>query len=215
MEGAFYTKEFKLMNEENRVGLFPYDDSLPVNTHWDIGVKDRTVILFSQVGKDGYLNIIDMIHDNNKGLQSYIKMIKDKDYMWGTHYAPHDMFRVQFAGEIEGETRAETAGRLGLHLDRTPDTRVELGIEAVRRVFSKIRINKGPCDRLLEAIPSYRRIYNETTQRYNDKPYHDWTSDYTDALRYLSIVFDQGLLISGGSPEGWGSPIQYNNLGIR
>ena len=40
--------------------------------------------------------------------------------------------------------------------------------------------------RAMDAIRQYRREYDDRLQRFKDRPLHDWTSHYADALRYLA-----------------------------
>jgi phage terminase large subunit len=40
--------------------------------------------------------------------------------------------------------------------------------------------------RAMDAIRQYRREYDDKLQRFRDKPLHDWTSHFADALRYLA-----------------------------
>jgi hypothetical protein len=40
--------------------------------------------------------------------------------------------------------------------------------------------------RAMDAVRQYRREYDDRLQRFKDRPLHDWTSHYADALRYLA-----------------------------
>jgi hypothetical protein len=40
--------------------------------------------------------------------------------------------------------------------------------------------------RAIDATRQYRREYDDKLQRFKDRPLHDWTSHYADALRYLA-----------------------------
>ncbi|NDE02057.1 MAG: hypothetical protein EBZ91_10000, partial [Gammaproteobacteria bacterium] len=78
--------------------------------------------------------------------------------------------------------------------------RVDDGIQAVRQMLPVIEWNIDPdlfpgetkaegaarMSRAIDAIRQYRREYDDKLQRFKDRPLHDWTSHYADALRYLA-----------------------------
>jgi len=90
IEGAIYGKEISDMENKRQITRVPYDPSLPVHTSWDLGVSDHTaIIFFQQLGRS--VNIIDYIEERGQGLPFFIQLLKEKDYIYGDHYAPHDI----------------------------------------------------------------------------------------------------------------------------
>jgi hypothetical protein len=77
---------------------------------------------------------------------------------------------------------------------------VDDGIQAVRQMLPVVEWNKAPdpfpgesaedaaarMTRAMDAVRQYRREYDDRLQRFKDRPLHDWTSHYADALRYLA-----------------------------
>jgi len=58
-------------------------------------------------------------------------------------------------------TRWETAKELGLEFDIAPKLSVEDGIEQVRRMLPKCYFHKNNCNKLVEALKSYCKRWDE------------------------------------------------------
>ena len=78
----------------------------------------------------------------------------------------------------------------GVHFRIAPKLPVNEGIDAVRLVFSKCWFDKDKCKEGIEALKSYHKEYDETRKCYNDRPYHDWSSNGADAFRYMAVSVD-------------------------
>ena len=185
--GAYYGTAMEVALKANRIGAFPYDSQLVVHTAWDLGVGDQTVIIFYQVSM-GQIRIIDCYSNSGEGLAFYVNKLRSEHrslYSYGNHYAPHD---IQARDLSTGRTRLETAGKLGLRFRVVPKVSIEDGIEAVRSIMSRIYWNEDKnTEHLIEAGRQYRKDWDDKKRCFSDKPYHDWTSDFMDALRYLAL----------------------------
>lgn len=184
LTGAYYAEMVDQMYETNRIGEFQYDPGRPVNTAWDLGVDDETVLLFFQT--HGYKNhIIDCIFDTGKGMQHYVKCLRDKPYVYGYHLLPHDANqRIQGATV---DTRINLLRKLGLRDCRiVPKWSVAEGISAVRNLLGTTYIDDTRCAKLIEAMKTYRAKWMPEQQTYGS-PVHDWSSNFTDALRMMAI----------------------------
>lgn len=183
VEGAYYAKYIDRMRVKGQIGLVPWETGFKVNTAWDLGVSDNTCIIFFQIiGQT--VRIIDCYDKNKEGLEHYVKVIETKPYSYGRHFAPHDI-RVREFGS--GITRIEKARQLGIKFTVADDISIVDGIEAVRSSFSKIWIDEKQCAPLIKAIENYRQEYDAKRKTYKSHPLHDWSSHYSDALRYLCI----------------------------
>jgi phage terminase large subunit len=49
-------------------------------------------------------------------------------------------------------------------------------IDAGRRFFKKLWVDKTNCKDWLKLIPQYTKEYDEDKKIFKDKPLHDWTS---------------------------------------
>lgn len=185
--GAYYGNHMSHALDTGRIGLFPYDSQLMVNTAWDLGIGDQTVILFYQM-HGLQIRIIDCYSNSGEGLSHYINVLETghrAQYAYGNHYAPHD---IKVKDLSTGRTRLETAQSLGLRFRVVPKVSIEDGIEAVRSIMSRIYWNEDKnTEHLIEAARQYRKEWDDKKRCFNDRPYHDWTSDFMDALRYLAL----------------------------
>ncbi len=184
VEGAYYTKYLDKMRLNNQIGCVPYEVGFKVHTAWDIGVRDSTSIIFFQtIGQT--VRFIDCYENSKEGLEHYVKVLAQKDYIYGKHIAPHDINVKEFGS---GMTRIEKAKQLGIKFTVAPNLSIMDGIESVRSAFSKIWIDETKCEKLLKAINNYRQEYDSKKKTYKERPLHDWTSHMADALRYLCIT---------------------------
>jgi hypothetical protein len=184
MEGAFYTKELNLADEENRIGDFPHDPGKQVQTWWDIGFRDATAVIFTQRGDDGKPVIIDYLEARNKALDEWIRDVRSHPYDYDEHNGPFDLENTDWT---TGKTRREFAAALGFAFEIVPKLSVQDGIDATRVLIRTARFNESKVGRLLDGLYSYRREYDDRLQMFRDKPLHDWASHPADAMRYLSV----------------------------
>lgn len=180
--GSVYGKALTECMEEGRITKVPYDKSHKVDTFWDLGIGDSTAIIFAQkVGRA--IHIIDYYEARGEGLDFYVKILQDKNYLYGEHYAPHDI-DVRELGT--GKSRRETAWDLGINFRVVPKLPIEDGIHASQMLLKRVWFDKENCKPLLEALRQYHRAYNERLRTFRKTPVHDWSSHAADAFRYLS-----------------------------
>jgi len=206
IEGAYYSKIIDDLDKQGRIGDYPHNPALPVFTFWDLGVGDATTIWFAQfVGNE--IRIIDYIEDNNRGLDSYIKEVKDKTYIYEQHYAPHD---IQIREFTNGKSRLETAYELGLRFMIAPKLSIDDGINAVRSILPKCFFNETTTRRGLLTLKNYKKEFDNKNNTFKLQPKHDWASHGADAFRYLAVSYRENI---GQSRQRWdtaiSSPITY------
>lgn len=183
IEGAYYEKEMARVMTEKRICRVPWEPRLPVDTAWDLGMNDSTVVWFFQ-HVNSEIRVIDLYHNSGEGLAHYAKVLKERPYVYGTHYGPHDL-AVRELGSAD--SRIDTARRLGVRFRLVNRQRVEDGIEAVRNILPRCWFDSDKCDRGIEALKGYHKTWNEKEECYSDRPVHDWTSDYADAFRTYAM----------------------------
>lgn len=183
IKGAYYGKQLADAQTDDRIGKVPYDPRLPVHTAWDLGVGDSTAIWFYQVlGQE--IRIIDFHEDSGEGLPYYAKILDEKGYKYGEHWAPHDI-QVRELGS--GKSRIETAKMLGIQFRIVPNLSIDDGINAVRNTIPRCWFDAKKCELGLQALRNYRKEYDDRRQEYKPRPLHDWSSHAADAFRYLSV----------------------------
>ena len=185
--GSIFGKEIQDLEEKKHITSVPFDPALLVHTAWDIGYRDDTaIIFFQQIGHQ--INIIDCISDRNKPFPYYAELLKEKEYSYGIHYAPHDIEVSEFSS---GRTRREVAYEHGIRFRVAPKTLKEDGIHAVKMVLPRCKINVDLCKSLIDALRHYHRKYSEKDRVYKIKPVHDWSSHFADAMMILATGFQE------------------------
>ena len=187
LEGSIYGELVQELDDKGNIGAVPYDPSLPVNTAWDIGYNDSTSIIFFQL-LNHQLNIIETYENDNEALPHYIKFLQDKDYIYDTHYGPHDLDVTEFSN---GKTRREVASALGVRFRIAPRILLEDGIHAVKMLLPRCKIDSENCADLLIALRHYHRKFNDKERIFKSKPVHDFSSHMCDALRVLATALDE------------------------
>jgi hypothetical protein len=189
IQGSIYWKEVDEAEKNNHFIDVPYDPRLLVYTVWDLGKDDTNCIGFYQ-SSGMSVRKIDYLYGNKKGLPDWIKLVKEKPYVYGGHFAPHDI-QVSDYSITGNQSRLEVARDLRIEFEIVPNLSVQDGIEAGRRLFKKLYVDKTKCAEFLDAIPQYTREYDEVNKIFKVKPLHDWTSHYADEHRYASLVCDK------------------------
>lgn len=183
VEGSYYAKYIDKMRLENRIDYVAWEPAFPVHTAWDIGVRDSTSIVFFQsIGTS--IRIIDYYEKSKEGLEHYVKIVKEKPYLYGQHIAPHDIAVKEFGS---GMTRLEKAKNLGIEFITCKNISISDGIESVRSALPKIFIDKNKCDRVIKALENYRQEFDSKKKVYKQNPLHNEWSHCCDAIRYMCV----------------------------
>jgi hypothetical protein len=205
VRGAIYMKELAELRASGRITSVSYDPMIPVDTDWDLGISDSMTIWFSQSTKSGEIRLIDYAEASGEGFPYFIKLLREKPYVYGTHWAPHDI-AVRELGS--GKSRLEVARGLGLVFGVTPrlaaktGNEVEDGIHQVRMLLPRCWFDAVKCKAGLDALMQYRRDYNTALNEFKATPVHDHASHAADAFRGLAVRYlaPTDVIASGG----WG-----------
>jgi hypothetical protein len=185
IQGAYYAQQLMVADDEGRISGVPYDPATAVHTAWDLGIDDSMSIWFFQVVGQEF-HFIDYYESSGEGINFYIKYLKEKRYVYGNHYAPHD---IKVRELSTGKSRFETAKNLGIRFEIVPKLSLEDGIDAVRNVLNRCWFDKIKCDKGLSALRSYHKEWDEDNQVFKSKPEHDWSSHGADAIRTFAVGF--------------------------
>ena len=190
IKGAIYSEEISLARRQGRVKLVPYDTSLKVHTVSDLGVGPQFSIGFYQrVGSE--LHMIDYWQGSNKdGIPTAGRMLRDKPYVYGKHFLPHDAEGTEQATE---KTRLKSAEELWPQAEFVivPKLSVDAGIHKGKLMFSRLWVDEQNCATWLDAISQYKQEWDDSKGMFKEKPLHDWTSHGADVHRYAAVIEDQ------------------------
>lgn len=184
--GNYYGNDIESLRNEGKITRVPYEPSLDVYTAWDLGYDDAMAIWFAQVhGKE--MRLIDYIEENNKGMNYFIKQVKEREYIYEEHFAPHD---IEVHELSDGITRKQKAEDLGMYFTTTAKLGIEDGREMVRNLLPQCWFDSVKCSEGIKALTHYKKKFDEKAQKYSDTHVKDWAVHGADAFRYLAINSD-------------------------
>jgi len=184
LKGGYYTQNIELARNEGRWDAnVPYDGATPVYTVWDLGIGDSTSIWFIQVvGQE--IRVIDCFENSGEGLGYYIAHLKSLPYRYGDHFAPHDIDIREFT---TGVSRLQTARNMGIGFRMVEKLSIDDGIDAVRAIFKRCWFDKEKTKEGRNALTAYHKEWDEKRKEFKRVPFHDWSSHYSDAFRYMAL----------------------------
>lgn len=183
IQGAYYGKDMAKAEDEGRVGSVPWETAREVHTAWDLGIGDDTAIWFvQQVGRE--IHWIDYLQASGVGLDFYVRALRERPYVYGKHYLPHDAKAKELGS---GKSREETLVNLGLRPTILAQHRVDDGINAVRLILNRSWWDRAKCHDGIEAMKQYRRAWDEVRGVFKPHPLHDQWSHGADAARYAAM----------------------------
>lgn len=187
VKGAWFAKELAAARKDGRITRVPYDASVLVDTDWDLGMDDSMAIWFSQSLRSGEIRVIDYYEASGEGFSHYVRTLREKPYVYGKHYPPHDI-AVRELGT--GKSRKEVAAGLGLRFEEPlAPLGVIDGIEQARLVLARCWFDETKCAAGLEALRQYRKMFNTRLQEFTGTPVHNWASHGADAFRGLAVRY--------------------------
>jgi hypothetical protein len=186
IEGSFYGTLLQKMQRDERIGVVSYDPYKLVHVAFDLGWDDATALIYFQIDGAGNVYIIDAEEYIFKRFSDIKDSLMAKPYKYGTYLFPHDVEVVD--GQGTGCTRREILEQLDIPVTTVDKTLIADGIETVRKLMSsRLYIDEKKCQKLLKSLEFYHKEWNDKHQIYSNKPVHDWSSHFSDSLRYLAM----------------------------
>lgn len=177
--GSYYGEAISRAEREGRITQVPHYEGALVDTWWDLGIDDSMSIWFVQnVG--GQIRLIDYYENSGEGLAHYANTLAERKYIYGKHYAPHDI-AVRELGT--GKSRLEVAKSLGIKFEVGANLPIDDGINAARTIFANCWFDAEKCTRGISALKNYRKEWDEKNKVFKNHPQHDWASHASDAFR--------------------------------
>ena len=186
IKGTYYGDLINKAREEGRICRIPIESKVPVHTFWDLGRNDSTSIWFmQQVGLER--RFIDYYETNGEGLDHFARVLKEKGYLYGDHYLPHD---VEVTELSTNDNRREILERLGVRPIKVVPRigSVQEGIELVRQELPSCWFDEVRADYGIRCLENYAKDWDESRQVFRSTPRHDQWSHGADAFR----MFAQG-----------------------
>ena len=184
IEGRYYADALARARRQGRVGHYPLLRGVAVNTFWDLGGSDSTVVwLHQRVG--GMDRFVGYREAAGEGYLPFVLWLEARGCIWGRHYLPHD-----------GEQGRQAEHRVARPIDILSEMRphwdwsivprvhdVQHGIDLTRQAFEHYCFDADACAAGLVHIDAYSRAHNRALDAWTDQPRHDRHSHAADALR--------------------------------
>ena len=190
IEGSYYGKLMDQLRFSGHIKNLPHDPKLLVDTYWDLGINDDTVVLFVQQ-LYGEVRVIDSYASSGEGLQHYMKVLDTKREKQSYRYRYHSFpFDIEVKDLSTGKERKWTLTQMGMLNEQIvvlPKLGIADGIDAVRSLLPTCYFDQSKCDGLVKALQSYRKEWDDKHGVFKSQPYHDEFSHYADAFRQLAV----------------------------
>lgn len=188
-DGAYFIKQINKAKAEGRIGFVPRDQLMGVYAFFDIGgtgaKSDAVAIWMVQfIGKE--IRVIDYYEAQGQELSEHVGWLRREDYKNAEIYLPHDgvkhdnVFRVTYESELK---------KAGFKVRIMPNAGVGAAnqrIEAVRRVFPRVWIDKTKCEGGIDALGWYHEKQDEH-RNLGLGPNHDWSSHAADSFGAMAL----------------------------
>jgi phage terminase large subunit len=212
--GAFYSAEFRRVDQEGRICRVPHDPAYPIFTSWDLGRTDDTSIWWFQIIA-GEIRVIDFHTSSGKKPGYYASQITGREveidligddlviskgglfeeaahriaYDYEMHFLPHDARAKTLAAKgkslIEQYGAALGVGKMSI----VPDIGVLDGINAARTMFPRVYFDEERCSEGTDALREYRRQWDDEKKVFSPAPLHNWASNPADAFRMMAVAW--------------------------
>jgi len=185
-----------------------------VFTFWDLGRADDTAIWWLRLREGSTserprVDVLSHYAGHGENLSHYFGVLEERARQSGWKYVrhvfPHDARAKTLASELSVIEQA--ARRLGAGMvEIGPELSLKDGIAAVRwllqqevRFFAACSALASPkdCDGV-DALRSYRRLWDEERKCFREEPVHDWASHTADAFRYAALFIKRAEYLTRG-----------------
>lgn len=179
--GSYYGKWLDAAVQDGRITRVLYDPALPVYTSWDLGLDDSTAIWWFQISPRGEWRFLEYHEDAGPGLDTYAKIIREKQYVYKKHLLPADIEVRELT--YQGRSRRHYLDGLGVRpMKVVPSCNPADRIAAARTILPKSWFDAKGCEVGLAMLRGYRRQWNEHMGVWRPEPVHDQCSHGADAF---------------------------------
>lgn len=193
VEGCYYAKQLAAARKEGRLTIVPHDPRYPVNSFWDIGSTDGTAVWLHQLVGVQH-RFIGFIEGWNEPYDHYTRKLQKLEYMWGTHYLPHDAGQKRQQGTKVQSPKQELE-KLGLGgkwvIVPAPNELIQ-GVNQMRQAFQLCWFDQTACKEGIEHLEGYRKTWNERGGYWMDNVPNkaNGHSEAADAIRQFGQYMD-------------------------
>lgn len=183
--GAYYSTQMSQARKDGRINDGLLNPNKQVHTAWDLGIgasEGMTIVFFQVTGQ--WVDIVDYVSHSGEGMEYYKIEMDKKDYIYGKHFAPHDINKRDI---ISGKNRIARAKEdVGIDFERIERAAdVVEDINEVRRMFYRFRFVSDKCSKLIKCMDAYRKEWNKGAGCFRRTPLGNWASHGADGARSM------------------------------
>lgn len=183
LEGAYFSHQLAAAAKQGRIGGFPLNPAIPVNTFWDLGRNDQNVIWLHQF-VSGHHRFVGYYENSGEFIGHYVSWLREwareRDVTFGDHYVPHDGDRQSLWLE-NGTTGVMQSLEFRPNIVDRPKVKTE-AIATARAIFASCQFDESGCDLGLKRLRHYRKEWDDERGVWKDRPRHDDNSHGADAF---------------------------------
>lgn len=196
IEGTYLGRQMQEVSNDGRILSLAYDETVPVNTAWDLGVGDFMSILFYQM-IGNWVHVIDYLEATGYSFLYYAQKLQErkdeKGYYYGVHYAPFDIKDREMGSdgeEVRALTRKEKAEKVNIIFDDVEKTSFENSVDNARAIMRRCKFNSDSMgvNLLMSHLEQWGKKWNDINQEYGDFEDNNIHKHAGAAFRYMSTV---------------------------
>jgi len=219
--GSFFSTSFtQHVVEHGRVRQHVYDDNLPVDVFFDLGMSDYMVLGFAQWYRGEY-RLVDEYWNEGYGLEHYIDEIESRGYNVRGLNFPHDISVRELGTGGGGRAITREQHVRELLREKELDWKVSVlaknsvadGIEAIRRMIPKLIVDVR-CTYLIDCFHKYSKEWDDKLQVWKKTPRHDEYSHGADMMRGMASSTIESMEHHASRYENLKRPVKSSGFDI-
>jgi phage terminase large subunit len=192
-EGAYYARPLSEMRAQGRLGNVAPDPLMQIRACWDIGgtgaKADACSIWVCQfVGRE--IRVLAYYEAQGQPLASHINWLRANGYGAALCVLPHDGATQDRVYNVSYESALREAGFTVRVVPNQGKGAAAARIEAARRLFPSIWVNKETTGAGVEALGAYHARKDEA-RLIDLGPEHDWSSHAADAFGLMCVAYEE------------------------
>ncbi len=206
IEGTYLGKQMQIATNEGRMLGLAYDETIPINTAWDLGVGDFMAIIFYQM-IGNWVHVLDYVEATGYSFVYYAQKLKEKHddfgFYYGTHYAPFDIKDREMGSldhkEVRALSRQEKAEKIGIIFEEVEKTGFDNSVDNARAIMRRCKFNTDSDGVLLliSHLEQWGKKWNDINQEYGDYEDNNVHKHGGAAFRYMSTIVTEETHMSG------------------
>lgn len=212
VQGAIYGPTISKIRANKQIIDYEHDSGYPVNTFWDIGLDDYTVIWWIQI-IGPWIYVLDHFRVTDMSAIEVVDFLNVYKRHWRVtrHYLPHDAGARSKNDKKTYEQTLNDAGLKNTLVIPQPSRKWD-GINQLKTLLKKMIFHKTRTatdgKEMGEEVPSgvtslesYHKRWLEKEQMWHHEPVHDWSSHDADGLRTFAEAYRLGLVDPEAMPS--------------